>query len=227
MSLLIPRAEDLIAARPGCGPDDLKDLARELYKNGNLDHVPVQWVSAGIVEKWDPDQVAYASKLQEGRLEREDLYRLVGTPEYTEDPPSNLLLNNGINRLLNLLIGTGSIVAYTNATSRLGTGNSATAESAAQTDLQAAAGSANRWFQAAAATYPQVSAQTLTQQATFATGDGNYVWNEWGIDGGGASSNTVGTNGASTAALLNRKVASLGTKASGSTWTLTVTIVVS
>lgn len=228
MSLLIPRAEDLIAARPGCGPDDLKDLARELYENGNLDHVPVQWVSTGIVEKWDPDQVAYANKLQPGRLEREDLYRLVGTPEYTEDPPSNLLVNNGINRLLNLLIGTGSIAAYTNTVARLGTGNSATAESAAQTDLQAAAGSANRWFQISAATYPQVSAQTLTEQATFGTADGNYVWAEWGIDGGGnTSSAVVGTNGTTTAALLNRKVAALGTKASGSTWTLTVTIVVS
>lgn len=231
-ALIIPRAEDLLAARPGCSFDDLKDLAREAYVHGTLDHVPTTWTSVGMVEKWDADQVRWAQdqefgKLSIGRLEREDLYRLVGPPEITEDPPSNLLINNGINRLLNLLIGTGSIVAYTNSTSRLGTGNSATSEVASQTDLQASAGSSNRWFQAAASTYPQVSAQTLTQQATFATGDGNYVWSEWGIDGGGASSAVVGINDATHCALLNRKVAALGTKASGSTWTLTVTIVVS
>jgi len=241
-ALIIPRAEDIIAARPGCSRDELKEMAREFYLNGTLDHIPMQWISTGIVEKWDPDQTAWAYKQAgisprmtpvetmgyERRLERDDLYRIVGEPEIVEDPPSNLLINNGINRLLNLLIGTGSIAAYTNTVARLGTGNSSTAEAASQTDLQAAAGSSNRWFQVSAATYPQVSAQTLTEQATWATGDGNYAWNEWGIDGGGSSSSaTVGTNTTTLCALLNRKVATLGTKASGSTWTLTVTIVIS
>lgn len=228
-NILVPRAEDLLAARPGFSVSEMKELVREGLEKGTLDHVPVQWVSAGIVEKWDPDKMAYVQReYGTRRYERDDLYRLVGTPdEITEDPPSNLLLNAGITRLLNLLIGTGSLAAYTNSISRTGVGNSSTAESASQTDLQASAGSTNRYYQAAAATYPSVASQTLSMQSTFGTADGNFAWAEWGIDGGGSSGTTVGTFNSSNAGLLNRKVASLGTKASGSTWTITTTIVIS
>ena len=51
----------------------------------------------------------------------------------------------------------------------------------------------------------------------WAPGDGNCAWNEWTIANGNSNSATN----------LNRKVASLGTKAAGSSWTLTVTITVS
>lgn len=228
MSIVIPRAEEIMALRPGFSESDVKELAQELYTKGSLDHVPAQWISYGIVEKWDPDQTAFAQR-ETGllRVEREDLYRVVGEPEITEDPPSNLLLNAGITRLLNLLIGTASLGVYSNAKSRVGVGNSNTAEAASQTDLQASAGASNRYYQAVNGSYPSVSAQTVTAQSTFATGDGNFVWNEWGIDGGGASGTTVGTFNTTDCGLLNRKVASLGTKASGATWTLTVTITIS
>lgn len=238
MSILIPRAEDLLGSRPGLSEADLIEFGRA--RSNTATHAAAEstasieglrWVSAGIVEKWDPDQVEAAKKAagKNGRLEREDLYTHVGEPtEITEDPPSNLLCNNGINRLLNLLIGTASIVGYTVATSaRIGVGNDNTAAAAANTDLTAAAGSSNRYFQTCAASYPQVSAQTLTAQSTFGTADGNFAWQEWGIDGNGASGTTVGINDATHAALLNHKVASLGTKVSGASWTFTVTIVVS
>jgi hypothetical protein len=152
--------------------------------------------------------------------------------EVIEDE-GNLLLNNGINRLLNLLIGTGSIAAYaTSGTSqmRIGAGNGSTAVSASDTDLSATAGSSNRWFNKSDSSNPTVSAQTLTCVSTFASADGNFAWNEWGVDGGGSTSSaTVGTNGSTTCALLNRKVpgSSLGTKASGASWAFTITITIS
>lgn len=132
----------------------------------------------------------------------------------------NLLLNAGINRMGSLLIaGGGQALDATHC--RLGVGNGSTAVVNTDTDLSAAAGSANRWFQLVDAGFPTFSAQTLTVKATYATGDGNFAWNEWGIDFGTASSNAV------TAPLLNRKVpgSSLGTKGSGSSWVFTVTIV--
>lgn len=234
MTTTIPKAEDLLAARHST--EDLLAMARDLSaasaaSPSDARHEPVRWVSAGIVEKWDRDQTARAMAAYKGgkaRLERADLYALVGPPALiTEDPPSNILVNNGINRLLNLLIGTGSIGNYANGTARIGVGNGSSVAST-DTDLSAAAGSSNRYFQPCAGSYPSVSGQTLTAQATFGTGDGNFAWSEWGIDGGGGSGGTtVGTNGASNSALLNHKAATLGTKASGSTWTLTVTIVVS
>lgn len=125
----------------------------------------------------------------------------------------NLLLNEGIQLLLDLLIGAGG-TAYNNANSYLGVGDTNTAESASQTGLSA---STNKTYKAMQATYPQRSSQTVTWRAVFASGDANYAWAEFTIVN--ASSDT-GTN-------LNRKVAANGTKASGQTWTLDVTVTIS
>lgn len=193
------------------------------------------WSPVAVVDKYEEDACQWVRReldwAPDARVEAAVLESFGIKPYESLESVGNALLNNGINRLLNLLIGTGSIVGYTinngAGTSRLGVGNGVTAVAASDTDLSAAAGSANRWFQISDAAYPTVSAQTLTMKSTFATGDGNFAWQEWGIDGGGATSaNTVGTNTASLAALLNRKIASLGTKVSGS-WALTVTITVS
>ena len=125
----------------------------------------------------------------------------------------NLLLNEGIQLLEDLLIGAGG-TAYNNANSYLGVGDSSTAESASQTGLQAAS---NKTYKAMQASYPQRSSQTVTWRSVFASGDANYAWNEFTIVN--ASSDT-GTN-------LNRKVSAQGTKASGQTWTLDVTVTIS
>lgn len=123
----------------------------------------------------------------------------------------NLLLNEGITRLLNLLTGT-TTNPYNNANARLGVGNSTTAAAATQTALQGA----SQLFKAMDATYPQVSGQTVTFRATFGGTDANFAWEEFSIDNG----STPNEN-------LNRRVQSLGTKSSGSTWVLTATITIS
>lgn len=137
--------------------------------------------------------------------------REFATPDEIAFVPGNLLLNEGIQAMEDLLIGAGG-TAFNNANSRLGVGDSNTAEAASQTDLQAAA---NKTYKAMNATYPSRASQTLTFQSDFLTGDANYAWAEWVID-----------NGAGAAKTLNRKVASLGTKATG-TWTLTGTVAIS
>jgi hypothetical protein len=86
-------------------------------------------------------------------------------------------------------------------------------ELATQTTLQAGT---NKTFVAMAATYPQVSAQTITWQSAFGTGSANYAWREFGV-----------ANGAGGTTLLNRKVSYQGTKASGQTWTLNLAYTVS
>lgn len=192
---------------------------------GLTDRQSVLWRPVAVVEKFTEDQVKFVTQKLELPLAAPsgDLLRaLAGAPEggITADI-GNLLTTAGLNRLTSLWIGAGG-QAMTNTATRLGVGNSSTAEAVGQTDLQAAAGSANRWFQIMDATYPQQSNGVVTVKATFATGDGNFVWNEWGIDIGTptvTSGNTVNAN------LVNRKVASLGTKASGS-WVLTVTITI-
>lgn len=182
------------------------------------------WRFGWLVEKWDQDQVDWATdhflktaKLREKamfQLRRMDLpssyLRRVLEPDlgYAE---GNLLLNEGIQLLEDLLIGAGGTV-YSNANAQLGIGDSSAAEAATQTDLQAAT---NKTWKAMNATYPSRATQTLTFQSDFLTGDANYAWNEASIRNGAAADKN-----------LNRKVVSLGTKASG-TWTLTGTVTIS
>lgn len=142
-------------------------------------------------------------------------------PDEELEDEGNLLLNAGITRLLNLAIGAGG-TAFTNGTSRLGVGNGSTAVVATDTDLSAAAGTGNRLFHTMDATYPQVSDQTMTFRATFQDAEANFAWNEWGIDQGGGSGETAVVE----APMLNRRVVTLGSKASG-VWTLTVTVTIS
>lgn len=130
--------------------------------------------------------------------------------------------NAGIGLMEDALIGVGGLVLLTNLNARIGVGDgngSVPTPTATDTNLTA---TTNKWFQAMAASYPSRAGQTVTFQAVYGTSTANFPWNEWGIDNGGAgagtSSNAVGP------VLFNHKGVSLGTKASGSTWTFTVTI---
>ena len=122
----------------------------------------------------------------------------------------NLLLNEGITALQNLLIGAAE-TAFNNAGSYLGVGDSSTAESAAQTGLQAVT---NKLYKGMEATYPQISSQTTTWRAVFGSSEANFDWNEF----------TVASGNSDAADNLNRKVSAQGAKASGQTWTLDLAI---
>lgn len=180
------------------------------------------WKARVQVSKWTPDQVYWARRRSGLLAPSGAQLRALVAPEEVITREHNLLVNAGIQRLLDLLIGAGG-QAYTNSYARLGTGNGAGTAAAGDTDLSASSGSTNRWFQAMDATFPSRSSQTLTFKSTFGTGDGNFAWNEWGIDQGGAGSSTSGNTVG--APLLNHKTgAALGTKSNGTIWTLTATI---
>ena len=125
----------------------------------------------------------------------------------------NLLLNEGIAELFDLACGLGTPTAFNNASARLGVGDSTAAAAATQTDLQAAT---NKTYKAMSASYPARSAQTVTWRAVFASADANYAWEEFVVD-----------NGATALKTLNRRVSAQGTKASGQTWTLDLSITLS
>ncbi|MCC7126460.1 MAG: hypothetical protein IT178_16540 [Acidobacteria bacterium] len=98
------------------------------------------------------------------------------------------------------------------ANAYLGVGSSTTAFSAAHTDLQAAS---DKTRKAMDSTYPQRSSNVLTYRSTFAAGDANYAWEEWGV-----------FNASSAGTMFSRKVETLGTKTSAQSWQLTATITV-
>lgn len=123
----------------------------------------------------------------------------------------NLLLNEGIADMLDLIIGAGGTV-WNNTTAKMGVGNSAAAASAADTGLIGA----SKLYKGMEATFPSRSGQTITFRAAYADGEANFAWQEVTVSN---ATDNAGVN-------MNRKVTSLGTKASG-TWTLDLDITLS
>lgn len=125
--------------------------------------------------------------------------------------PGNLLLNEGITEFLTILAGTGG-TAFSNANARLGVGDSTTAAAATQTALQAPA---NKLYKTMEAGYPAVTNQSIAFRSIFGSAEANFAWEEFSVMNGADEG---------TAKNLNRKVSAQGTKASGQTWQLDLTI---
>jgi hypothetical protein len=122
----------------------------------------------------------------------------------------NCLLNEGIAEMHLLMFSTGG-TAWSNANAYLGVGDSATAEAASQTGLQA---STNKLWKAMEATYPTYASQVTTWRSVFGSSDANFAWNEFTVVN---ASTDTGDN-------LLRKVSAQGTKASGQVWTLDLAV---
>jgi hypothetical protein len=158
----------------------------------------VQWRCRTVLEKY-ADEAA----------------RQAGEPYEVREIDGNLLLYGGASALWQRLIGTG-ITAFDNTNARIGVGDSSTAAAATQTDLQAAT---NKVRAAMEATYPQHTdgttsgAASIVFRSSFGASVGNFAWQEWGL-----------FNAAAAGRMLNRKVESLGTKASPAVWVFTVTL---
>lgn len=174
------------------------------------------------VDRWDADQTTWAAHRISGQPTSDDFNRLGITPYLTTEITGNLITNAGWTRLMNLATNQGATQALDATHTRIGAGDGTTpAEAYADTDLAAAAGSTHRWFQPVSGA-GTLGTRTLAFAASFGSSDGNFAWNEFGIDvtsGTAAAGNTVG------ALLFNHKVGiSQGTKASGQTWTATATL---
>ena len=121
------------------------------------------------------------------------------------------LTNAARDLIAQALIGE-AFTSFANANARIGVGDSSTVFGASQTDLQA---STNKLRKAMEAAYPTRASNALTFRSIFGTSEANFAWNEWGV-----------FNAASAGTMLNRIVASLGTKTSAQSWQLTVTVTV-
>lgn len=169
------------------------------------------WGVKWTLEKFESDLADYLREFGHG-IEAYERFHRENSPIERRVIDGNLLVNNGIQIMLDALIGTG-ITAFSNANSRIGVGDSTTAAAATQTDLQAAT---NKLRKAMDATFPSRASQTMSWKSSFTSAEANFAWQEWGI-----------FNAASGAtSMLNRKVESLGTKTTG-TWTLQGDVTVS
>jgi len=125
----------------------------------------------------------------------------------------NVALNEGLQLLIDIIIAadTDTSKLRWNATNaNIGVGDSATGEQATDTGLLGA----SKTYVGMDGTYPSRTGQTASWRSTFGGAVGNHAWNEF----------TVANGVDNTFCNLNRKTFSKGTKASGETWILTVTI---
>jgi hypothetical protein len=154
-------------------------------------------------------------------------------PYSVTEAEHNLEVYTGLNAMLRLLIGTTVSAGgtnYANGSARLCVGDgggSVPTAAVGDTDLAAATGASHRYCNACDNTYPSVpsggnnsASAVLTAVATVASGNANFVWNEWAMDKGGASSTAAIASGD----MFNHKGVNLGTKTSASAWAFTVTI---
>lgn len=135
-----------------------------------------------------------------------------GEPFEVAEFEGNLLVNTGINEAMDLICG-ATATAFNNANAYIGVGDSSTAASASDTDLLGT----NKTRKAQDATYPTSgTSQKATWKSTFGSADANYAWEEFGV-----------FNASTGGVMLNRKVSSQGTKASGQTWVVSLEITLS
>lgn len=133
-------------------------------------------------------------------------------PYEEKESHGNLLLNTGIDEIWDLVTAAAGATAFDNGNAHIGVGDSATGADPTDTDLKAVT---NKKYNPMEATYPLSTSQKVTFRSSFADGDANYQWNEWGV-----------CNASGSDKMMNRKVEDLGTKTSG-TWQLTVEITLS
>ena len=191
-------------------------------------HDGINWHAFARVEKFSTDQVAWAALRLGHEPDGTELRALLGTPEDgIAEADGNLLVTVGLNVITNLIIGGGdNPLSHANAI--VGVGTSTTAAAITDTAL-GADNTSNAYYQQADSSFPTQANGVITTQATFATGNANFAWQEWCLAIGGGGTITAGdhlsamTGTAPT--MLNHKVpGSLGTKGSGAAWVFSTTI---
>lgn len=185
----------------------------------------VKWNASLHVDKWSPQQVREACAAFGTPEPSHEQMLTLGSPDDVADWRGNLVTTAGLGAITSLILGLGQQALSGSATTRVGMGNGGGTAARADTDLSAAAGSSNRWFQAVASVAQATTTyanDTMSFVATFSAANGNFNWNEWGID---VSVPTVSSGATVGSTLVNHATsANLGTKGSGAAWTATVTI---
>jgi len=161
-----------------------------------------KWLCRFKLSKYREDIEAYR--------DNEDEFHRLFKPYEIIEREGNVLLNTGIDEIWDLVTGASSDY-FNNTNAQVGVGDSSTAASPSQTDLQAAS---NKTYKAMESGYPTSTTQKVTFKSSFGSSEANYAWNEWVV------------KQSSSAVCLNRKAENLGTKSSG-TWTLEVDITLS
>lgn len=196
-------------------------------------HDGIKWSPYAHVAKYDVEVVRELTEYLGYEPKAADYARLSIIPNDEAEAHGNLLTTAGLQRITNLIIGAGGQAFASTATAAVGVGSTATAAGVGNTTLLADGtaenGTVGCRYQAVDSTPTAVNG-VITAVSTFASGFGNFAWQEWcwaAITGGLTAANNLAGVGTTSEQMLNRKVASLGTKVSGASWVFTTTVTLS
>ncbi len=188
----------------------------------------ISWHAHARVLKFNPDQVRFAARksgLLVAEVSRPHLLAARLAPEAITDADGNVLTTGGVTAIISLVSFTTSAAGQAfGPVARAGLGVGATSTTGLAADTALGSNGASAYYQGVDAANPTESAGTINANATFASGNGNFAWNEWcmftaaGAITPGATLASVGT----TPVMWNHKAgaALLGTKVSGAVWVL-------
>lgn len=203
-----------------------------------IKHDGINWHAFAHVDKYTPEVVRELTEHLGYEPKAADFARMSITPNATAEADGNLLTTAGLQRITNLIIASGAASLGTSTTTgKSGIGVGSTTTTATVSDVKlgadntAANGTVGAWYQSVDSAPTAVNG-VLTSVSTFASGDGNFAWQEWCwfISTGtftAAQLLDATHPGATTNQILNHKIASLGTKASGASWVFTTTVTLS
>jgi len=187
----------------------------------------IKWHPVVDVLKYGPEKARHATELLGREPLHADFLALGIEPDGTAHSEGNQLVTVGLDRIGKLITGQSS-TAFTAAQGIVGVGSSSTAYAAGQTALSGDGSTTTAYYQIADAA-PSATNGVISANCSYQSANANFAWNEWcwviatsTITAGGTLA-SVGTD----PVMLNRKVQSLGTKVSGSIWTLSATITLS
>ncbi len=187
----------------------------------------IKWQAHARVDKYSPEVVEELTRILGYEPKSADYARLTVDPNAVVEVDGNILVSSGISNITNLIIAGGG-QGLTATRTIVGVGATATAAVIGDTALGANAGSAYYQLPDSAPSRSTVTAtnDTITAVSTFASGNANFAWAEWcwatctGTVTPGATLASVATG----TAMVNHKIASMGTKASGASWVFTTTV---
>lgn len=194
-----------------------------------MNHDSIKWQPHARVDKYSPEVVRELTEHLGYEPTSADFARLSITPNRVLEIDGNLLTTAGLGRITSLIVGAGG-TTFSNTNAAIGVGTSSTGELVGNTALGGDGNASTARYNACDATYPSASAGVITAVATYDSGEANFAWNEWCwviapatiTEGATLASLSSGTE-----VMLNRKVASMGTKGSGATWVFTTTVTLS
>jgi hypothetical protein len=190
----------------------------------------IKWTPVATIHKYSPEVVAELTRILGYEPKAADFERFSADPFAVTEVEGNVLCVGGLGMLTNALIS-GSFDPLTGTSagrSFVGVGtDSGTAALASQTALVGA----TQYYNTFDANPTRVTTTTTNDAiqgvSTFTSLVANFAWNEWAWFTTTTGTITPGTAvnvSSGTETMWNRKVASMGTKASGASWVFTTKV---